>query len=94
MPGWLCGHAGFTTKPGVGCHVHGWLATGGLTAVSMALRFRSFGTTESAIVVIAGLIAGFVAGGILFCAVKREVEEVRVALVRENPQSGRYAALN
>jgi methyl-accepting chemotaxis protein len=62
-----------------------WSATGGLTAVSMALRFRSFGTTESAIVIIAGLIAGFVAGGILFCAVKREVEEIRVALAAKIP---------
>jgi methyl-accepting chemotaxis protein len=62
-----------------------WLAAGVLTAVSMALRFRSFGLTESAIVVIAGLIAGFVAGGILFCAVKREVEEVRMALAAKIP---------
>jgi methyl-accepting chemotaxis protein len=62
-----------------------WLATGGLTAVSMALRYRSFGTAESAIVVIAGLIAGFVAGGILFCALKREVEEIRVALTAKIP---------
>ena len=62
-----------------------WLATGGLTAVSMALRFRSFGSAECAIVVIAGLIAGFVAGGILFCAVKREVEEIRGALVAKIP---------
>ena len=70
-----------------------WLATGGLTAVSMALRFRSFGLTESAIVVIAGLIAGFVAGGILFCAVKREVEEIRVALAAKSP-TRRCAAPN
>ena len=62
-----------------------WLATGGMTAASMALRFRSFGSTESAIVVIAGLIAGFVAGSILFCAVKREVEEIRVALATKIP---------
>ncbi|MFV1978288.1 MAG: hypothetical protein ACC649_02950 [Myxococcota bacterium] len=62
--------------------------TGGLTAASMALRFRSFGLTECAIVVIAGLIAGFVAGGILFCAVKREAEAVRVALAAKisNPE--------
>ena len=57
-----------------------WMATGGMTAGLMALRFGSFGVTESAIVVIAGLVAGFVAGCILFFAVKREVEEVRVAL--------------
>jgi methyl-accepting chemotaxis protein len=31
------------------------------------------------------LIAGFVAGGILFCAVKREVEEIRVALAAKIP---------
>jgi len=62
-----------------------WLAVGGLTAVSMALRFRSFGTAESAIVVIAGLIAGFVAGGVLFCAVKRDLEEIRVALAAKIP---------
>jgi methyl-accepting chemotaxis protein len=62
-----------------------WSATAGLTAGSMALRFGSFGSTESAIVVIAGLIAGFVAGGILFCAVKREVEEIRVTLAAKIP---------
>jgi len=57
-----------------------WLATGGLTVLSMALRFRSFDLTQCAIVLIAGAIAGFVAGGILFCAIKREVEALRVAL--------------
>jgi methyl-accepting chemotaxis protein len=67
--------------------IAGWLATGGMTAVSMALRFRSFGLTESAIVVIAGLIAGFIAGGILFFAVKREAEGVRVALAAKIPNS-------
>jgi methyl-accepting chemotaxis protein len=62
-----------------------WLAAGGLTAVSMALRFKSFGLAEGAIVAIAGLIAGFVAGGILFCAVKRDVEEIRAALAAKIP---------
>jgi len=62
-----------------------WLATGAMTAGSMALRFGSFGMTESAIVVIAGLVGGFVAGCILFFAVKREVEQVRVALAAKIP---------
>ena len=62
-----------------------WLATGGMTAVSMALLFESFGLAESAIVVVAELIAGFVSGGILFFVVKREVEEIRVALTVKIP---------
>ena len=63
----------------------GWLATGGLTAASMAIRFESFSMTDSAVVVIAGLIAGFVSGGILFFAIKRELEEIRVALAAKIP---------
>ena len=62
-----------------------WLVTGGLTAVSMVLLFGSFGLAESAIVVVAELIAGFVSGGILFFVVKREVEEIRVALAAKIP---------
>jgi methyl-accepting chemotaxis protein len=58
----------------------GWSATGGLTAVSMALRFDSFGLLEAAIVAVAGVIAGFVSGGCLFFIVKRELEALRVAL--------------
>jgi methyl-accepting chemotaxis protein len=60
-----------------------WIAVGGIAAAAMALRFSSFGLMESAVVITAGLIAGFVSGGILFCAVKREVEEVRVALATQ-----------
>ena len=62
-----------------------WIAVGGISAAAMALRFRSFGLTESAIVITAGLIASFVSGGILFCAVKRDVEEIRVALAGQIP---------
>ena len=62
-----------------------WLAVGAMTAGTMALRFRSFGMAESAIVVIAGLIAGFVAGCILFFAVKREVEVVRGEIAAKIP---------
>ena len=65
----------------------GWLATGGLTAISMALRFGSFGFAESAIVVIAALIAGFIAGGVLFCVVKREAEDIRAALTAKIPNA-------
>ena len=60
-----------------------WIAVGGIAAAAMALRFSSFGLMESAVVITAGLIAGFVSGGILFCAVKREVEEIRVALATQ-----------
>ena len=62
-----------------------WLAVGAMTAGTMALRFRSFGMAESAIVVTAGLIAGFVAGCILFFAVKREVELVRGEIAAKIP---------
>ncbi len=65
-----------------------WVAVGGISAAAMALRFRSFGLTESAIVITAGLIAGFVSGGILFCAVKRDIEEIRVALAARIPDPG------
>jgi len=57
-----------------------WSATGVLTAVSMALRFDSFGLQEAAIVVVAGVIGGFVSGGTLFFAIKRELETIRSAL--------------
>ncbi len=62
-----------------------WLATGALTAVSMALRFRSFDLIQGGIVVIAGSIGGFVAGGILFCVIKREVESIRVGIAAMIP---------
>ncbi len=62
-----------------------WIAVGGIAATAMALRFSSFGWMESAVVITAGLIAGFVSGGILFCAVKRDVEEIRVALAAQIP---------
>jgi hypothetical protein len=62
-----------------------WSATGVMTTASMALRFESFGLTECAIVIASGLIAGFMAGGVLFCAVKRYAEEIRVALAAKIP---------
>ncbi len=62
-----------------------WMSTGGMTAVSMALRFKAFGATESAIVVVAGMIAGFLAGSILFFVTKREVENIREALAAKIP---------
>jgi methyl-accepting chemotaxis protein len=62
-----------------------WIAVGGIAAAAMALRFSSFGPLESAVVITAGLIAGFVSGGVLFCAVKREVEEIRIELASQIP---------
>jgi methyl-accepting chemotaxis protein len=72
-----------------------WMAVGAVATASMALRFKSFGLTEGAVVMTAGLIAGFVSGGILFCTVKREAEDVRVELAAQIPDPDvRQAQLN
>ncbi len=66
----------------------GWIATGGMTAVSMALRFPWFGLHDGAIAVGAGLVAGAVAAAFLFFVIKRDLESTRTAMATEieNPE--------
>ena len=71
----------------------GWIVPVTLISLAMMLRFELWGAFETAVVLLAGLAAGFVAASFLLFHVKRVTEPVREALAAElpDPQQRRAA---
>jgi methyl-accepting chemotaxis protein len=54
-----------------------------LTSISMAFRFGGFGWHETLVVMLSGIAAGFVVGGLMVYMIKRDIDDVRRALTAE-----------
>jgi methyl-accepting chemotaxis protein len=63
----------------------GWLAPAGVVALGMSLGFASWGSFESAVVVLSGAAMGFVCGTYLPFLVKRAAAPLRDALAGQIP---------
>jgi methyl-accepting chemotaxis protein len=61
----------------------GSLALCSLTSISMGFRFNAFGWNETLVVLLSGIAAALVVGGLMIFAIKRDLEDVREALTVE-----------
>jgi methyl-accepting chemotaxis protein len=67
----------------------GWVVPCAVAGPVMALRWSSFGAFGCAVLMMAGVAAGFVAASYLLFLIKRAAEPVRAALAREIPDAER-----